>query len=436
MTLQVDDTIVALSSASGPGGRAIVRMSGPRAFSVAMSVFRGNIGTDQRGLYPGIVVIPGLSLPVPADLYHFPAPHSATGQSVVELHLISCAPIVEVLIAELLRFGARPAHPGEYSLRAFLSGKLDLPRAEAIVGVIESSNRDELKRSLRQLAGGVSEPLKGLREDMLDMLADIEAGLDFVDEDIEFVNQEELLQRIARGLAQVSLVKKQVEDRGLVERPFRVAIVGPPNAGKSSLFNVLTGRTALVSDIPGTTRDYLTGTADLDGITVEMIDTAGWRDTHDPLEALGQRIAGREVERGDLILQCVPAAGRDLPAARHDRNTLVIATKCDLEPAAAGIIGTSVVTGFGLDALRAELRSRAQAFAGHGLAPSLSRCRHHVDACLSNLRAAHQGVLFSDPAEIVALELRAAVEQLGAMTGAVYTDDLLDRIFSRFCIGK
>ena len=271
---------------------------------------------------------------------------------------------------------------------------------------------------------------------MLNLLADLEAGLDFVDEDIEFVNQPELLERIARGLAQVSLVQKQVQDRGLANRPFRVALVGAPNAGKSTLFNALTGQSALVSETPGTTRDYHSAKVDLGGINAELIDTAGRRETVDPIEAKAQAIAHEELADVNLVVLC---HAPDSPAPELQGfcgELLHIATKCDLHPASPQVIATSAITGLGLDELRAELKSPRDGVLRTRTRASLSRCRHHVEACLGHLRSAHQGVLFSDPAEIVAIELRLAVEHLGTMTGTVYTDDLLDRIFSRFCIGK
>src|SRR5262249_40096088 len=175
-----------------------------------------------------------------------------------------------------LNAGARAARPGEFTLRAFLAGKLDLPRAEAVLGVIEAGDRDQLRESLAQLAGGVTRPLDGLRDDLLNLLADVEAGLDFVEAAITFVGREDLLNRLAKGLAQLTLVRKQLEARGRSDRPFRAALVGRPNAGKSSLFNALAGDSpdagALVSPVPGTTRDYLVKRLDLGGVAVELVD--------------------------------------------------------------------------------------------------------------------------------------------------------------------
>src|SRR4051794_5441923 len=275
----LEDTIVALSSAPGPGARAVVRLSGPGVPEVVDRVFVTDAPLPlERCRREGTVRLPGLASELPADLYLWPAPRSLTGQHVAELHLLSCPPLVDVLIAELLRAGARAARPGEFTLRGFLAGKLDLTRAEAVLGVVEAGSRAELKQALAQLAGGVARPLHELRDDLLNLLADVEAGLDFSEEDLQFVGQADLLRRLAEGLALVTLVGKQVDQRALTERPFRVVLAGRPNVGKSSLFNALGGGArALVSPEEGTTRDYLVQHLEIDGVMVELVDTAGWR---------------------------------------------------------------------------------------------------------------------------------------------------------------
>ena len=371
---------------------------------------------------------------MPADLLVWPAPRTYTGQEMAELHTISSPPLLELLIAELLNAGARAAQPGEFTLRAFLAGKRDLPRAEAVQAVIAAGNRQELKHALAQLAGGMTQPLSGLRDDLLNLLADVEAALDFSEEDVQFVASEEVLHRLAAGLARLTSLRRQLQERATAERPFRGALVGPTNAGKSSLFNAL-GGVALVSATPGTTRDYLTQRLEIDGIPIELIDTAGWRETGDAIEHQAQELGAAEARDADLLLLCREAGQPHTQPL--EANTVLIATKCDLvgTPANGGL-PTSAYTGKGLRELKALLVERAKARPQPALAPSLSRCRHHVEACLEHLRKAHSCVLFEEPAEVLALELRGALDQLGEMVGAIYTDDLLDRIFSRFCIGK
>jgi tRNA modification GTPase len=327
-------------------------------------------------------------------------------------------------------------------MRAFLAGKLDLTRAEAVLAVIQAGSRDELKEALTQLAGGVSRPLETLRDDLLNLLADVEAGLDFADEDLQFVEQRALLERLSKGLALITLLGKQLDGRALAHRPFRVVLAGRPNAGKSSLFNALAGRAAaLVSPEEGTTRDYLVHHLDLNGIKIDLVDTAGRRKTNGTIDKQAQSLSEEQSRNADLVLLCVESGS----AIDESDNNLLgqetppvvgVSTKCDLAAAHVGFLATSSHTGGGLDRLRILLADKARSHARPALAPSLSRCRHHVDACLTHLRRGHELALFSEPPELLALELRGALDELGAMVGAVYTDDLLDRIFSRFCIGK
>jgi tRNA modification GTPase len=439
-----NDTIVALSSAPGPGGRAVVRLSGAEAFRITNTILQSIPPPDftERSVHEGGIRLPGITQPLPAMLLLWPQPATYTGQDMVELHVLSSPPLVELLIAELLKAGARAAQPGEFTMRAFLAGKLDLTRAEAVLAVIEAGDRDELKQALAQLAGGMARPLQELRDDLLNLLADVEAGLDFAEEDIHFVQQDDLLMRLGKALAFITLLGKQIDQRSVGGRPLRVVLAGKPNAGKSSLFNALAGRAAaLVSSEPGTTRDYLVHRLDLGGVIVELVDTAGWQKKNGHIETQAQLLSKEQAERADLVLLCL-----DATKERDDQQkelleqqrppVLGVATKCDLAKPPADLVMTSVVERTGIAELRKVLADRARAQARPALAPSLSRCRHHVDACLEHLRRAHAVVLHNDPPEVFALELRGALEQPGEMVGAVYTDDLLDRIFSRFCIGK
>src|SRR5262245_21372422 len=284
--MHLEDTIVALATAPGPGLRAIVRLSGPKALVIAATDFTGETPpARERRTYPGHLLLAETTFPLPADLVVFPGPDSYTGQDVVEIHTISSPPLVDRLIAGLLAGGARAARPGEFTMRAFLAGKLDLPKAEAVLGVIEAGDRDQLRTALAQLAGNVTRPLDGLREDLLNLLADIEAGLDFAEEDITFVGRDDLLIRLAKGMAQVTLVRRQLDSRERSDASFRAVLVGRPNAGKSRLFNALTGGKAIVSPEPGTTRDYLIGRLEFDGAVMDLIDTAGKQPPRDAIDA-------------------------------------------------------------------------------------------------------------------------------------------------------
>lgn len=444
MTLQTRDTIAALATPSGPGARCVIRVSGPEAAAVASAVFSPAAPADRRShsLTAGEVRLAGLNSTLPADLYLWPGPHSYTGQNVAEIHTLSSPPLIEVLVATVLGAGARAARPGEFTLRAFLAGKLDLTRAEAVLGVIEAGDRDELKHALALLAGGVARPLQALRDDLLNLLADVEAALDFADEDIHFVSEDDQLKRIGQALAQVTLLGRHIAQRGLADRPFRVVLAGRPNAGKSSLFNALIGQpSALVSPKPGTTRDYLVQRLSLGNVAVELVDTAGWRSSADPIESQAEALGREQAGRADLTLLCIEAGSEptaeEAELQRQERPPVLgVATKCDLGTPGAGLLPTSAVSGFGLGLLRSTLAERVATRSVPPLAPGLSRCRHHVEESLAGLRRAHALVLEQMPPELLALELRGVLDQLGQMVGAVYTEDLLDRIFSRFCIGK
>jgi tRNA modification GTPase len=438
------DTIVALATPAGPGLRAIVRVSGPESAAVVRAVFRPaeDVPPCANRLLAGSLILPGVHSPLAATLYFWHAPKSYTGEDVAELHLVGCPPLVETLVASLLNAGCRAAGPGEFTQRAFLSGKLDLTRAEAVHAVIEATGRVELKHALAQLAGGMARPLHDLREDLLNLLADVEAGLDFADEDIAFVDPSAMLLRLGRALAQVTLVGKQLDGRALSSNAFRVVLAGRPNAGKSSLFNALAGTSALVDDTPGTTRDYLTATLRLGAVVVELIDTPGRESASCDLESQAQTLGAAQRGKADLVLVCVEAgsaldAEEEVWLSREKPPAALVRTKGDLYPNEEGRgITTSILTGEGLADLRSLFGARAALRSAPALAPSVSRCKNHVGACLEHLRRAHSLVLEGDPPEILALELREALHQLGEMVGAVYTEDLLDRIFSRFCIGK
>jgi tRNA modification GTPase len=374
---------------------------------------------------------------LPADLYFWPGPRSYTGQDLAELHTVSSPPLVERTVADLLAAGARAARPGEFTQRAFLAGKKDLTRAEAVLAVIEAGTEADLKPALAQLAGGVARPLDRLRDDLLNLLADVEAGLDFADEPLEFVDKPQTLTRIAAGLAHLANLRRQLDDRAVSGRAVRVVLAGPPNAGKSSLFNALTGGAkAIVSSAAGTTRDYLTARIDLGGVPVELVDTAGWRVADNDIDAHAQTLGGEQTARADVVVWCSDT-GFDRDHKAIVAMVIRVRTKVDLGGnIPPGSIATSVVTPGGTAELAARLTDVVAVAAKPPLAPSLSRCRRHVAAATAALRKAHALVLADDPPELVALELRAALDQIGETAGAVHTPDLLDRIFSRFCIGK
>lgn len=441
--MHIEDTIVALASAVGPGERAVIRLSGSTAIQVANAVLPDTI--SGRGMFAVRIQLPGVHSSLPATYFVMPGPRSYTGQDSVEIHTISSPPLIDLLLTTLMDRGARAAQPGEFTMRAFLAGKKDLTQAEAVLAVIHAESEDDLTAALSQLAGGVKHPLQDMREDLLNLLADVEAGLDFIDEHIEFVDDSQVLLRIGSALARLLNLKRQLDTRAMSDRPFRVAFVGEPNAGKSSLFNALAGSaTALVSPIAGTTRDYLTRTVTLKGLNIELIDTAGWQEATNTIEQQAQKLGREQLQRADLVLWCIEAVQSieqaqppELPPdIQLNRPPLIVLTKADLISAPLNQPHTSVKTQQGINQLKEQLSSVARESRPSAIASSLSRCQHHVEQAITHLRAAHHIVLFKEPQELLALELRLALDQLGEMVGAIYTNDLLDRIFSRFCIGK
>jgi tRNA modification GTPase len=452
--LNFDDTIAALASAPGRGGRGIIRVSGVRARPVLEILFTAlepgaaKLPKTIAWCYPGELRITGLRFPLTAEIYFWPNRRSYTGQPLAELHTISSPPVLEAVLSDLFALGARPAEPGEFTLRAFLAGRIDLTQAEAVLGVIDAQTDLELHAALEQLAGGLSSSIVRLRGDLLDLLADLEAGLDFADEAIEFVSHRALVGRL--GLARDaigSLLERAAGRMRPAPRP-RVVLAGQPNAGKSTLFNRLVGlKAALVSDIAGTTRDYLAAEVTFEGLAATLIDTAGHEETSKGISHEAQKQSRRQTDEADLVLWCraadEPAENlRDpcLPDARD--RILTVTTKCDLVRAPGANHQTQPVSahsGAGLTELASAIAarlSRPAAGARQLVGTTAARCRDSLIEAQAAVDRALAIARHERDQELLAIEVRQALDELGKIAGAVYTDDILDRIFSRFCIGK
>jgi tRNA modification GTPase len=449
--LALDDTIVAIASASGAAARGIVRASGSGVVDVLKSCFtakdatvdRDSVGGARR--FAGTIALPGLHDALAADLYLWPDRRSYTRQPLAELHTIGSPPMLDAIVSVLVAGGARVAGPGEFTLRAFLAGRLDLTQAEAVLGVIDSGDSRHLRVALEQMAGGLAVPLNALRDRLLDLLAHLEAGLDFVDEDIEFISSADLQAQLAAASDIVGELAKRMQNRRLADDQVRVVLTGAPNAGKSSLFNALLGKgQAIVSEVAGTTRDYLVGRLDLGGVVCDLIDTAGLDNdlARHAIDQHAQDAAAAQREQADVELHCIEAEDNPRKESTAYSNNLIVRTKADLIAASIGhddAILVSAKSGHGLDALRGRLRelvlaSRSQetdvvAGTAQRVGPILTRAADSLERSLAVARA-------GGGEELVAAELRVALDALGEVVGAVYTDDVLDRIFSRFCIGK
>ncbi|MFI5458624.1 MAG: tRNA modification GTPase [Isosphaerales bacterium] len=452
VALDPNDTIAAVASPPGPAARGIVRLSGPEALAIALDGFlpdSGEIPPRRCAVArAGSLRLDGLRPLLPATLALWPAPRTYTGQNVAEIHLVGSTPLVSLVLANCLGRGARLAEPGEFTLRAFLSGRIDLTRAEAVLGVIDAQNPAQLHAALQQLAGGLSGPLLVLRDHLLDVVAHLEANLDFSEEpDVDPLVRAALAEDLSQSAAELDSLCRRLTDRERPEGHPRVVLVGPPNAGKSRLFNALIGRDrAIVSTRAGTTRDYLSELCDCEALTVELVDTAGIEAPADPVATQVQSVRALQTGRADLLLDCRSAETAELPTEAIDpeRPRLHVWTKGDRalprpgSRLAAALIVTSALTGAGLETLRSAIARTLQRQESGDSPPvgTGARCRGSIRQAEAALRSAADTLLQAGGDELVAFDLRLAVDELGKVVGAVVTDDVLDRIFRRFCIGK
>ncbi len=451
--LDLDDTIAAIASPPGGALRGIVRLSGPASVACAERLFVPTSAVNISALRQAACLAGSLQLgdrwgAIPARLYVWPSTQSYTRQPSAELHTIGSPPLLEAVLEAAVQAGARLARPGEFTLRAHLAGRLDLTQAEAVLGVIDARSQHELQQALDQLAGGLAGPLASLRSMLLDLLAHLEAGLDFVDEDIEFISREELDRQLQEAEIVIHRLVEQMRSRHDAAELPRVVLWGEPNVGKSSLLNALAGSAvAIVSDRAGTTRDYVTNTLSLEGAQCLLVDTAGaTRDSFEPVAAAAQQATQRSTAAADVTLLCLDASRplSDWETAQLREPTtgpsLVVLTKCDLPSARApqpGEIATSSTSGVGLAELRAAMARQLHEFrAESALVGTAVRCRESLQQAADALARAHSSAMQGDGEELVAAEVRLALDGLGQVVGAVYTEDVLDRVFSRFCIGK
>jgi tRNA modification GTPase len=369
----------------------------------------------------------------------WPGGGSYTGQALAEIHVIGSPPVLQAVLGTVLGRGARPAGPGEFTLRAFLSGRLDLTQAESVAALIEARNAGQLDRALRQLAGGLAGPIGRLRDRLLDLLAHLEAGLDFVDEeDVDPLARSALADELAVAAGELATLAATLGSRSVSDELQRVVLAGPPNSGKSSLFNALLREDrALVSSVAGTTRDYVEAPFRLDGVWAILVDTAGLEEAATSIDAQAQSQRAGQHAAADLLL-CCQAADQPTPAdPRGDGYSIGLITKADLleMPAPEGCLPVSSASEQGLDELRARISERLRERASEA-DPTAARCRDALARASVALGDASEAVSEGLGDELVAIELRQALDDLGRVVGAVVTDDILDRIFSRFCIGK
>ena len=460
--LTLDDTITAISTPVGEGGIGIARMSGPRALGIVQGFFApGRCATlprDPPTLVPyrltyGHVVDPATGQVVDEVLAaYMPAPHTYTRQDVVEINCHGGVVPLRRVLELCLRGGARLAEPGEFTLRAFLNGRIDLAQAEAVLGVVQARTGAGLHLAMEQLGGRLSQEIRRARVRLVDVLAWLEAAIDFAEDEIpewdvepDLLAARETLERLLAGA-----------DQGIIYRHgLRTAIVGRPNVGKSSLLNALlrTSR-AIVTPIPGTTRDTLEETLNLRGVPLVLVDTAGIRvASDDPVEQLSIERSRTALAAADLALLVVDgsepltAADYDIAALVGDKTALVVVNKSDLPIVASARhllpqclhLHISALTGQGLEALEeaiVEMVFAGQIVASDALLVSSPRHKEAIRRALDHVAAAQTTLAEGLPADFVSIDVTAAVNALGEITGETAHEDMLEAIFSRFCIGK
>ena len=469
----LDDTIAAIATAPGEAGLAVVRVSGRSALAIADACFhaRGSLAaapthTMQHGwaVWPKAPNAPNappapppdpLGAPSPRRLDEvvaavFRAPRSYTREDVVELSCHGGTVPARRVLSALLAAGARLARPGEFTLRAYLHGRLDLAQAEAVADLIHAETEAASDLALAQLAGSLSDQVRAVADRVADCIAEVEARVDFA-EDVGGVEvPPHVVAAIAGVRSELEAMLAGRQYTRAIREGLRVTLAGRPNAGKSSLFNALLGESrAIVSADPGTTRDRVSESFDLGGIRVELSDTAGLREPEDPVERIGVERTERAIADAGLVLWVVDASG---PLALEDHNcaeraasrTIWVLNKCDLGLLAreelrgrvSEWVEVSAITGDGLELLRERILVRLGG--GPGVSGAVGDPRHAeaLSRAASALAAADRVAVEGAPGEIVALELREALAALGEVTGESIGEDLLDRIFSRFCIGK
>jgi tRNA modification GTPase len=432
------DTIAALATPAGRGGIGIVRISGPAVPHVAAAVI-GSLPPARRATVARFtdarrqLVDQGIAL-------YFPAPHSYTGEEVLELHGHGGPVVMQMLLSACLDAGARLAEPGEFTRRAFLEGRLDLAQAEAVADLIDAASQEAARSALRSLSGEFSAAIEALRAALVELRALTEAQLDFPEEELDALHRDDAAKRLSRVRGALEEVLARSRQGSLLRSGVHAVLAGRPNVGKSSLLNRLAGEErAIVTSIPGTTRDALREPIHIDGVAVVVVDTAGLRASRDEVERLGIERTRHELERADVVLAVHDAAANAdaLESIPAGVPRIDVYNKLDLRPdftPPRGAVAVSAKTGAGLGDLRQAIL-RAAGWSATGESVFLARERH-----LRALSAAgaHLGRAVAEQArwELFAEELRLAHDELSSITGAFSADDLLGEIFGRFCIGK
>jgi tRNA modification GTPase len=462
--VNVDDTIVAIATPPGRGGIGVVRLAGPRAVEIATPILRLKHSMEPgRAVFGELIELSGgfgelrTAAPTRIDevvVTYFAQPHSYTTDDIVEISAHGSPVVLRHIVELCIAAGARLAEPGEFTMRAFLHGRIDLAQAEAVRDLIDSQTLYQAKVAAQQLEGALSRRLQPIKQKLVELIAVLEAGVDFAEDDVSIMPDHAILERISAVRLPLEQLAASFAYGKIVHQGLTLAIVGRPNVGKSSLFNRLVERErAIVTATPGTTRDLVSETVAIGGIPVQLVDTAGIRHALDEAESIGIRKSIEALTDADLVLVVFDASetmtteDQELLQQVQGRSAIVVGNKCDLGSGGdwtppdghSSAVQVSALTGQGIGKLRAEIlrhiggETGAQAETGF-----LTNVRHQglVRDSLVGLEAATKAVTGKIPHEMLLLDLYSALRPLDAITGATTTDDILSLIFSTFCIGK
>lgn len=441
-------TICALASALGQGGIGVVRVSGSQSGEIAQKML-GHIPKARYAHYGSFFNQEGTEIDKGVALF-FPGPNSFTGEDVLELQGHGGILVMRSLLESAMALGAVAAEPGEFSKRAFLNGKMDLVQAEAVADIIDASSEQSARSALRSLSGEFSKQVNALTKALIDLRVFVEATIDFSDEEIDFLASGDVKLKVEQIESDIQNILSSAEQGAILREGLTVAIAGKPNAGKSSLLNALTQvPSAIVTDIAGTTRDVLKETIHVNGMPLNIIDTAGLHISEDKIEQEGIKRAHSEIERADVVLMVFDAQDKTpdlsiLPSGIEGKPIILIKNKVDLTGESTGITHSDEQTQLSLSAKQSQgiglLRQELSSIAGlsdTGEGVLLARKRHIIalESALDSTRHALDQ-LNNSASELVAEDLRQAAQYLGSITGEFSSDDLLGEIFSSFCIGK
>lgn len=462
LPVYIDDTIAAIATPPGVGAIGIVRLTGPRSRAILNGLWvSGQITGDKfetHRFYYGKVVNPSpKNTPLSPDIHnvidcvmvvYFASPRSYTGEDMVEVYCHGGSVVVQEVLAACVTAGARLAHPGEFTRRAFLNGKMDLAQAEAVAAVIHAGSESARRNATMQLAGRLSQVIHHAMSSLTELRAYVEATIDFPEEDIEMIAHAGIVERLLPIRARLSQLAATYTAGRLLQDGARVVLVGAPNVGKSSLMNALLGQDrSIVHHVPGTTRDYVDAAWNLEGIAVHLTDTAGLRDASETVEQIGVERSRLKMSEADLTLMVCDGtrplfdAEREMMTRRDPARSLVVINKCDLSVVSRPPNGVEVSahTGEGLDELKSQVVALLQGTGPRdveGITISALRHKQALDRAIAELTQAQDCVSTRRSAEFVAHHLTRAGHCLGEVVGEVTTDDVLGEIFSKFCIGK